>query len=623
MHHHHYHTDDLGKGMRLAALNPMRRTASALISCPEQMDSFSKPSKYPPRLALHSSSLLSLPFLPHPTQLPLRPSSGSKPCVSNGRLGYICMVFFLAVCFTLYFYSFSKGLQFSTQFSSSKNRGYIIIIDAGSSGSRAHVFHYINDGPLPLVSFSGREGWSLKTKPGLSTFAKEPHNAGQSLEGLLTFASSKVPERDRPDARIYLMATAGLRRLDVQIQDSILESCRATLRASAFKFYDEWASVITGIDEGVFAWVAANYALGSLGRNAEDTVGIIELGGASAQVTFVPDTPPPLEFLHALDLGGVTYPLYTHSFLHLGQEAAWDGLVHLLLSGALQPSFQSIDGVVDPCTPRGFVMSTEELARMSATDIDVDHIKVPSVLSAGNFSECRSVAVKFLQIGQDECLYHSCAVGSTFVPKLKGKFFATENFYYTSQFFGLPPKATLMDIQNSGQHFCEESWTKLREKHEGVPEEDLLKYCFSSAYIVALLHDSLGLAMSDDRVLFTNQVGKISIDWALGALIVKIKEGGDLPETSVDMFEDYKTIFSFVFVSLIVGFGVLIFYWWRRPNFKIVYDLEKGRFGIWQEKILSFMGPGPSAFTHIVALCVVIAIIMPAPEQGVFEPWDM
>lgn len=486
------------------------------------------------------------------------------------------MVFLLAICFILYLFSFSRGFQFSSRFNSFTNRGYIIIIDAGSSGSRVHVFHYIDDGPLPLVSFSGIEGLSLKTKPGLSSFAKEPRSAGQSLEELLIFASSKVPERERSGARIYLMATAGLRRLDIEIQDRILDSCRVTLRASGFKFHDEWASVITGTDEGVFAWVAANYALGSLGRSTEDTVGIIELGGASAQVTFVPDMLPPPEYLHTFDLGGVTYPLYTHSFLHLGQEAAWDGLVHLLLSGALQPSFQSIDGVVDPCTPRGFVMSTKELARLSATTVDVDHVKVPSMLSAGNFSECRSVAVKFLQLGQDECVYKNCAVGSTFVPKMKGKFFATENLFYTSQFFGLLPKATLVDIQNAGQHFCKEDWTKLQEKHKGIPEDDLLKYCFSSAYIVALLHDSFGLAMSDDRVMFTNQVGKISIDWALGALIVKIKEDGT--STSVDMFEDYKTIFSFVFISLVIGLGVLIFYWWRRPNFKTIYDLEKGRY---------------------------------------------
>jgi len=43
-------------------------------------------------------------------------------------------------------------------------------------------------------------------------------------------------------------------------------------------------SVCKGSDEGVYAWVVANYALGTLGGDPLDTTGIVELGGASAQV---------------------------------------------------------------------------------------------------------------------------------------------------------------------------------------------------------------------------------------------------------------------------------------------------------------------------------------------------
>ena len=39
-----------------------------------------------------------------------------------------------------------------------------------------------------------------------------------------------------------------------------------------------------GSDEGVYAWVVANYALGTVGGDPKQTTGIIELGGASAQV---------------------------------------------------------------------------------------------------------------------------------------------------------------------------------------------------------------------------------------------------------------------------------------------------------------------------------------------------
>ena len=42
-----------------------------------------------------------------------------------------------------------------------------------------------------------------------------------------------------------------------------------------------------GAEEGIYAWVAANYALGTLGGDPNDTTGIIELGGASVQVLYL------------------------------------------------------------------------------------------------------------------------------------------------------------------------------------------------------------------------------------------------------------------------------------------------------------------------------------------------
>lgn len=50
-----------------------------------------------------------------------------------------------------------------------------------------------------------------------------------------------------------------------------------------------------------------------------------------------------------------------------------------------------------------------------------------------------------------------------------------------------------------GPKFCEEDWSNLKVKYPSFHEEDLHRYCFSSAYIVALLHDSLGIALDDTR----------------------------------------------------------------------------------------------------------------------------
>ncbi|XP_002971296.2 probable apyrase 5 [Selaginella moellendorffii] len=517
---------------------------------------------------------------PHKTQLPpryhLSLSSGGGAASHSHRQqwqrriwGAVTLI--LAVSALFYFFSVFGGPR-----RQQNSRGHAIVIDAGSSGSRLHIFSYKVEKLFPHIDTQDIP--SLKTKPGLSSFSSNPQQAGESLVELLDFANARIAKKDRGQTRLYLMATAGLRRLEKNIQDDIIESCRSVLRKSDFMFEDSWASVITGTEEGIFAWVSANYALGTLGGDPHATTGIVELGGASAQVTFVPDSPFPPEFLHSLEFGGVNYKLYTYSFLHFGQEAAWDNLLQLLLSGAVKPRLKAKPGVViDPCTPAGYVMNSELLEKIANTLPGPNQVKVSTVLSSGNFSECRRAAQELLQMGEDQCLHERCAIGSTFVPDLRGKFFATENFFYTSEFFGLPATTSLADVEAAGDFYCGEQWTKLKDKHVGIQEEDLLKYCFSTAYIVALLHDRLGIAMHDERVRFTNKVGNVPLDWALGALMVKLAD--NIEERSEWSFgDDWVTILSFF-----GSFGLVFVLVWlvlrcRKPRLKTIYDLEKGRY---------------------------------------------
>lgn len=67
------------------------------------------------------------------------------------------------------------------------------------------------------------------------------------------------------------------------------------------------------------------------------------------------------------------------------------------------------------------------------------------------------------------------------------------------QFFGLDEKDWLSEMIKAGKSFCGEEWSKLKEKYPTTKEKYLDGYCFSSAYIISLLHDSLGFALDDDR----------------------------------------------------------------------------------------------------------------------------
>ncbi|XP_078444294.1 putative apyrase 6 isoform X2 [Wolffia australiana] len=448
-------------------------------------------------IAIRAKTQMEKPIFPSPslsifTQIA---SSGKRSHLSGGFwlaiLTAAALSLFLIACFL----PVRSDLRFE------------IIIDGGSTGTRIHVFAYaVGQGGMPVLDLGATS--TLKENPGLSAYAGNPDLAGESLAGLLDFGKTKVPRSQWGQTKVRVMATAGLRLLDIRVQERILESCRKALRVSGFLFRSEWASVISGTDEGIYAWVAANYALGTLGADPGETTGIIELGGASAQVTFVSNEQLPPEFVHVLRFGKVTYNLYSHSFLHFGQNAAHETF-HKILSSRERNSDKTSSTVrrlADPCAPKGFSKGLESVSSQ--------------VIATGNFSECRSAVQDLLQKREEDCAYKECRLGSAFVPALHGRFLATENFFFTSKFFRLGRKAILLDFIAAGERFCGQDWMRLKRKYYSMDEDDLPRYCFSSAYIVALLHDGLGVSLDDKRIMYTNKVGNVPLDWALGSFLL-------------------------------------------------------------------------------------------------------
>lgn len=416
----------------------------------------------------------------------------------------------------------------------------------------------------------------MRVTPGLSAYSGEPERAGASLADLLEFAKGRLAKDQWGKTDVRLMATAGLRMLELEVRESILESCRRVLRSSGFRFQDDWATVIAGSEEGIYAWVAANYALGALGGDPQKTTGIIELGGASAQVTFVSNEPLPAEFSRALKFGETTYNLYSNSFLHYGQNVAHELLRELLSSRSPKSSAESVQQeiLIDPCSPKGYSYVGKPAGVLNS---ELDHQSIAQ--AGGNFSACRSAASMLLQKEKGNCLYQQCHKGSTFIPKLHGSFLATENLFFTTKFFGLSPTSSLSDLMLAGEQFCKEDWSKLKEKYHTLAEEDLSRYCFSSAYIVALLHDSLGIGLEDTRIEFSNRVGNIQVEWALGAFVMQTVATRSYHSGWISSVAQNDSLVLLLFVgSALLIFAAWLVSKWRRPQLKTIYDLEKGRY---------------------------------------------
>ncbi|CAN8266691.1 unnamed protein product [Cochlearia groenlandica] len=507
-------------------------------------------------------------------------SSNTKQARPNLLLTFVSVATVLGFLFICYSILFSGG----------NKRGslrYSVVIDGGSTGTRIHVFGYRIESGKPVFEFAGANYASLKLHPGLSAYADDPEGASSSLKELVEFARGRIPKGMWLETEVRLMATAGMRLLELSVQEKILQVTRRVLGSSGFMFREEWASVISGSDEGVYAWVVANFALGSIGGDPLKTTGIVELGGASAQVTFVSSEPMPPEFSRTVTFGNVSYNLYSHSFLHFGQNAAheklWGSLASRDQNSVVEPTGQGM--FTDPCAPKGYKLDTSTQKHLSGFFAEESRLSA-SFQAGGNYSQCRSAALTILQEGNEKCSSQHCSIGSTFTPKLRGRFLATENFFYTSKFFGLEEKSWLSNLISAGERFCGEDWSKLRVKDPSLEEEDLLRYCFSSAYIVSLLHDTLGIPLDDERIEFANQAGdNIPLDWALGAFILQTETSTHQHTASSNLHwfhalfgNDSKTLFYIIGIPILVTVLVCLVSKWRKPKLKTIYDLEKGRY---------------------------------------------
>ncbi|KND00896.1 uncharacterized protein SPPG_03996 [Spizellomyces punctatus DAOM BR117] len=173
---------------------------------------------------------------------------------------------------------------------------YALVIDAGSTGSRIHVYRFNHcDGP----SLTLEDEIFQQLKPGLSSpkFAT-PEEAANSLDPLLKIALEAVPANVQKCTPVTVKATAGLRMLKDGKGEQILKAVKTKLQTEyPFALIEpDSVAIMAGKDEGVFAWITVNYLLKRIGqKDRKETAAIMDLGGGSTQIVFEPHPSTPME----------------------------------------------------------------------------------------------------------------------------------------------------------------------------------------------------------------------------------------------------------------------------------------------------------------------------------------
>nr|XP_056716504.1 ectonucleoside triphosphate diphosphohydrolase 2 [Euleptes europaea] len=408
---------------------------------------------------------------------------------------------------------------------------YGIVLDAGSSHTAMFVYKWPagkenNTGIVSEHSMCDVEGG------GISSYAADPPGAGRSLKACLNQAVKDVPKERHAVTPLYLGATAGMRLLnltDPQASDSVLGAVASTLKEFPFDF--RGAKILSGEDEGVFGWVTTNYLLenfikygwiGQWVRPKKKTLGAMDLGGASTQITFETQEviESPLSAM-TLQLYGQTYKVYTHSFLCYGR----DQVLKRLLSKVLKEERFALK-VDNPCWPRdykkNFTIETIYDSPCTSAEKPTNYFPKANVnmRGSGDPALCRQRMESLFRF--TSCTYSRCSFDGIFQPSVTGNFIAFSAFFYTVDFMQSVMKRRIDkpgDLEDAVVEICNSSWSELLQKAPDL-EKRLPDYCPTAVFIQLLIMEGYRFdELTFPNIAFQKKAGDTSIGWALGYML--------------------------------------------------------------------------------------------------------
>ncbi|KAE8585942.1 hypothetical protein XENTR_v10021507 [Xenopus tropicalis] len=367
---------------------------------------------------------------------------------------------------------------------------YGIMFDAGSTGTRIHIYRFKQRARGSHLELEGEVFESIK--PGLSAFADQPKKGAATVRLLLDLAQKEVPSTQWSHTPVVLKATAGLRLLPETQSDALLSEVREVFRESPFLVPENSVSIINGADEGIFAWITVNFLTGRL--HSHRTVGILDLGGGSTQITFLPLTKntldqTPHDFLASVELFNSTYRLYTHSYLGLGLK-----LARLAVLGVSEDNDQQKQFFHSNCFLHGVK------GEWSFAGVTLKYEKKSDGQSG--FDACYS---EILPIIQDKL--HQ-------VPEMQHS-----PFYAFSYYYDRAADANLIDHMHGGVlqvYDFAKSAKEVCERTEQSPTHSHF-LCMDLTFITALLKEGFGFE-DNTSLQLTKKMYDVEMSWTLGAI---------------------------------------------------------------------------------------------------------
>lgn len=343
---------------------------------------------------------------------------------------------------------------------------YKVIIDAGDTVSRLHIFQIEPAEPLPIV----KDIFTENNATALASFSDNPPLAGLSFKKILDDAQQKLIQLGVNPATVAInvMGTDAMRMLSETKQRNLYAQVMQFIQAH-YPFAIEKNESLSVATQSIYEWLDANYLAANFAAGMK-TVGVLKIANQSAALAY--ETADASRATARMTINHQTHYIVSEPYSMLGENAMRDEMSHHALA--------------HNCYPLNFPLSP----------------------IAGNFNlpRCRGI-------------YAGLVEQYRVTKPLREKFVVFANGYRSYDFLGaeIPDQDSFEARLN---YVCLLPWELMKKEYEGMSEQELSVKCANAVWVDQFIYGTLQL--KEEQIWPAARINRMEIDWPLGMVLYQL-----------------------------------------------------------------------------------------------------
>lgn len=462
---------------------------------------------------------------------------------------------------------------------------YGVVLDGGSSHTAVFVYQW--PGPKWMGTGVLKQIGLCNIVGDIASFYNNVSGVDAFLTPCLTYASSQVPSASHLTTPIYFGGTAGLRLLNISQPSAttvLLDSIRNRLSRSGFRFESSYVEILTGMEEAHFSWITVNTQLRNVGpdhrrmylrENSQETVGALDLGGASTQLALEMSSGHETMMNSTSKSGGMwreddvsNLELYSQNYSVYSQSSLCYGLLEVIKR---YQSMLIVEGennglkiLESPCQPIGhsIVVKANNVFNSPCSENRSTSDQEWTLKGTSNYLKCSNIIESLFNATycQSHFLPETC-FSNQGQPSLENQdFLAFSSFTILTRELNVTNSSSLANFRNAVESVCNMTLDEILDIPLTVPNSSFIPLlCLETQYILSLLTSGYGF---DDHTWqglhFVKQIDNTELGWALGYMTEKTNQIA-AAEASVLLATPIFIALAILF-SLFLGVGSLLSY---------------------------------------------------------------